>query len=213
MTGVGCPVVVSCAEFGSFLFVFVYLSKITKSTYEKIQINQTGLYAVKTAWPGAHRVVFAIRRSRVGVPLQPLAEFIRGISKFRYPVMLVNSQLVASCQLGFLILLCSISSINKQLNFHMAGMITLKLTSPPQQNTIVSVNSFSCVEYIDISFDPSPLQNLLFLFKQVQQANVDDEEIARAINSKLGETPGISYSEIASKAVDCGRTHLAIKVS
>ncbi|CAH3162270.1 unnamed protein product, partial [Porites evermanni] len=53
---------------------------------------------------------------------------------------------------------------------------------------------------------------LLFLFKQVQQANVDDEEIARAINSKLGETPGISYSEIASKAVDCGRTHLAIKL-
>ena len=36
MTGVGCLVVVSCAEFGSFLFVFVYLSKITKSTYEKI---------------------------------------------------------------------------------------------------------------------------------------------------------------------------------
>ena len=49
-------------------------------------------------------------------------------------------------------------------------------------------------------------------FSQVQQANVDDEEIARAINSKLGETPGISYSEIASKAVDCGRTQLAIKV-
>ncbi|XP_073236794.1 vacuolar protein sorting-associated protein 16 homolog isoform X4 [Porites lutea] len=47
---------------------------------------------------------------------------------------------------------------------------------------------------------------------KVQQANVDDEEIARAINSKLGETPGISYSEIASKAVDCGRTHLAIKL-
>ena len=54
---------------------------------------------------------------------------------------------------------------------------------------------------------------LVFLVLQVQQANVDDEEIARAINSKLGETPGISYSEIASKAVDCGRTHLAIKVN
>ena len=36
ITGVGCPVVVSCAEFGTLLFVFVYLSKITKSTYEKI---------------------------------------------------------------------------------------------------------------------------------------------------------------------------------
>ena len=54
---------------------------------------------------------------------------------------------------------------------------------------------------------------LVQLFQQVQQANVDDEEVACAINSKLGETPGISYSEIASKAVDCGRTHLAIKVS
>ncbi|CAH3134219.1 unnamed protein product [Porites lobata] len=51
-----------------------------------------------------------------------------------------------------------------------------------------------------------------FACYKVQQANVDDEEIARAINSKLGETPGISYSEIASKAVDCGRTHLAIKL-
>ncbi|XP_015764646.1 PREDICTED: vacuolar protein sorting-associated protein 16 homolog [Acropora digitifera] len=47
---------------------------------------------------------------------------------------------------------------------------------------------------------------------KVQQANVDDEEVACAIDSKLGETPGISYSEIASKAVDCGRTHLAIKL-
>ena len=36
ITGVGRPVVVSCAEFGTFLSVFVYLSKITKSTYEKI---------------------------------------------------------------------------------------------------------------------------------------------------------------------------------
>ena len=53
----------------------------------------------------------------------------------------------------------------------------------------------------------------LKLVQQVQQANVDDEEVACAINSKLGETPGISYSEIASKAVDCGRTHLAIKAS
>ena len=59
---------------------------------------------------------------------------------------------------------------------------------------------------------PSSLK-LVQLVQQVQQANVDDEEVACAINSKLGETPGISYSEIASKAVDCGRTHLAIKVS
>ena len=68
------------------------------------------------------------------------------------------------------------------------------------------------MKYIDFYFDPSLVQNLLFFLKEVQQANVDDEEIACTINFKLGETPGISYSEIASKAVDCGRTHLAIKV-
>lgn len=47
---------------------------------------------------------------------------------------------------------------------------------------------------------------------QVQQTNVDDEEIARAINAKLGESTGISYTEIASKALECGRTFLAIRV-
>ena len=35
-TGVGCPVVVSSAEFSTLLFVLVYLSKITKSTNEMI---------------------------------------------------------------------------------------------------------------------------------------------------------------------------------
>ncbi|KFO80912.1 Vacuolar protein sorting-associated protein 16, partial [Cuculus canorus] len=39
-----------------------------------------------------------------------------------------------------------------------------------------------------------------------------DEEVAHAINQKLGDTPGISYSEIAARAYDCGRTELAIKL-
>uniref|UniRef100_A0A8C0FJE3 Vacuolar protein sorting-associated protein 16 homolog n=1 Tax=Bubo bubo TaxID=30461 RepID=A0A8C0FJE3_BUBBB len=48
---------------------------------------------------------------------------------------------------------------------------------------------------------------------QVQQKDKSDEEVAHAINQKLGDTPGISYSEIAARAYDCGRTELAIKVS
>lgn len=48
---------------------------------------------------------------------------------------------------------------------------------------------------------------------QVQQKEKTDEEVAQAINQKLGDAAGISYSEIASKACDCGRTELAIKVS
>ncbi|KFP03155.1 Vacuolar protein sorting-associated protein 16, partial [Calypte anna] len=47
---------------------------------------------------------------------------------------------------------------------------------------------------------------------QVQQKDKSDEEVAQAINQKLGDTPGISYSEIAARAYDCGRTELAIKL-
>ncbi|NXA56981.1 VPS16 protein, partial [Nothocercus julius] len=47
---------------------------------------------------------------------------------------------------------------------------------------------------------------------KVQQKDKSDEEVAHAINQKLGDTPGISYSEIAARAYDCGRTELAIKL-
>lgn len=48
---------------------------------------------------------------------------------------------------------------------------------------------------------------------KVQQKDVSDEDVARAINQKLGDTPGVSYSDIAARAYGCGRTELAIKVS
>ncbi|XP_075772198.1 vacuolar protein sorting-associated protein 16 homolog [Pelodiscus sinensis] len=47
---------------------------------------------------------------------------------------------------------------------------------------------------------------------KVQQKDKSDEEVAHAINQKLGDTPGISYSAIAARAYDCGRTELAIKL-
>ncbi|XP_050176976.1 vacuolar protein sorting-associated protein 16 homolog [Myiozetetes cayanensis] len=47
---------------------------------------------------------------------------------------------------------------------------------------------------------------------KVQQKDKSDEEVAQAINQKLGDTPGISYSEIATRAYDCGRAELAIKL-
>ena len=46
----------------------------------------------------------------------------------------------------------------------------------------------------------------------MQQINVDDELIAREIAQKLGDTPGVSYSEIANKAIECGKTDLGIRV-
>ncbi|NXC09021.1 VPS16 protein, partial [Orthonyx spaldingii] len=47
---------------------------------------------------------------------------------------------------------------------------------------------------------------------KVQQKDKSDEEVAQAINQKLGDTPGISYSDIATRAYDCGRAELAIKL-
>ncbi|GAB1286902.1 Vacuolar protein sorting-associated protein 16 homolog [Apodemus speciosus] len=47
---------------------------------------------------------------------------------------------------------------------------------------------------------------------RVQQKDVSDEDVARAINQKLGDTPGVSYSDIAARAYGCGRTELAIKL-
>jgi len=47
---------------------------------------------------------------------------------------------------------------------------------------------------------------------KVQQDNINDRELAESIAEKLGDTPGISYTEIASKALDRGRTALAIKL-
>ena len=55
----------------------------------------------EATWPGDPRVGLAIRRSRVRVPR---ALFVLGRPKFKSSTRFVNSQLVASWQLGFLIL-------------------------------------------------------------------------------------------------------------
>ncbi|XP_023245681.1 vacuolar protein sorting-associated protein 16 homolog [Copidosoma floridanum] len=47
---------------------------------------------------------------------------------------------------------------------------------------------------------------------KVKQTQLDKEQIAEEIADKLGYAPGVSYSEIAIKAADCGRKQLAIKL-
>eukprot|EP00057_Strongylocentrotus_purpuratus_P030253 XP_781126.3 PREDICTED: vacuolar protein sorting-associated protein 16 homolog [Strongylocentrotus purpuratus] len=47
---------------------------------------------------------------------------------------------------------------------------------------------------------------------KVEQKHIPDELIAQSIKEKLGDTPGIAYSEIAKKASECGRTQLAVKL-
>ena len=71
---------------------------------EKIITNKVFLFLFFSGL----RVRLAIWRSLVRVSLRPLAEFNLGCPKFKSLATLVNSQLVATCQLGFLILLCCI---------------------------------------------------------------------------------------------------------
>ncbi|XP_015182776.1 PREDICTED: vacuolar protein sorting-associated protein 16 homolog [Polistes dominula] len=47
---------------------------------------------------------------------------------------------------------------------------------------------------------------------KVKQTRLDKEQIAEEIADKLGYAPGVSYSEIAKRAADCGRKQLAIKL-
>ncbi|XP_011305829.1 vacuolar protein sorting-associated protein 16 homolog [Fopius arisanus] len=47
---------------------------------------------------------------------------------------------------------------------------------------------------------------------KVKQTVLDKEQIAEEIAAKLGYAPGVSYSDIAQKAADCGRKQLAIKL-
>uniref|UniRef100_H3CZ34 Vacuolar protein sorting-associated protein 16 homolog n=1 Tax=Tetraodon nigroviridis TaxID=99883 RepID=H3CZ34_TETNG len=48
---------------------------------------------------------------------------------------------------------------------------------------------------------------------KVQQKDLSDEAIAQAVCLKVGDSPGFSYSDIAAKAYECGRSELAIKVN
>lgn len=47
---------------------------------------------------------------------------------------------------------------------------------------------------------------------KVRNKQSDDDQIAREIHAKVGYTPGVSYSDIANKAAECGRKSLATKL-
>ena len=83
-----------------------YISRGNLTLNHVINKQKTG--SVAEWWPSGQRVGLAIRRSRVRVPLWPLAGFVLGRSEFKFSATLVNSHLVAFYKLGFLILLCCI---------------------------------------------------------------------------------------------------------
>ena len=67
-------------------------------------------------WPSGQRLGLAMWWSRVRARFSHFPGFVLGHSELKSSATLVNSQLIASFQLGFLILLCALSTINKPLN-------------------------------------------------------------------------------------------------
>ena len=85
-----------------------------KQGYASKQLRAFGLTlfplsSEEAAWPSGQRVgLVVISRSQVRVGPWPLAGFFLSRPEFRSSAALVNIQLVASCQFGFLILLCDV---------------------------------------------------------------------------------------------------------
>ena len=80
-----------------------------------VKLLQASTASTGAAGLSSLHVGSAIWWSRVQVLLWPLARFVLGCHKFKSLAMLVNNQLVASCQLAVLILLCSVCIICFQL--------------------------------------------------------------------------------------------------
>ena len=47
---------------------------------------------------------------------------------------------------------------------------------------------------------------------KIQQSNTDEEQLARCLAEKLGNTPGVSYSDVANHAIEYGKNDLAIRL-
>ena len=76
-------------------------------------------------WPSGQRLGLAMWWSRVRARFSHFPGFVLGHSELKSSATLVNSQLIASFQLGFLILLCAHSTINKPLTFFFFALLLI----------------------------------------------------------------------------------------
>ena len=70
-------------------------------------VTCTALNFKEAAWPSGRCIRLAIQWSLVRVPLWSLTEFVHSCPELKSLATLVNSQLVASFQFGFVTILCS----------------------------------------------------------------------------------------------------------
>ena len=72
-------------------------------------LTLNGITSMEATWLRGQRVGLAIQQSQIHIPLWPLAGFVLSLPEFKSTATLLISQPVASCEVGFVILLCSIN--------------------------------------------------------------------------------------------------------
>ena len=68
-----------------------------------------GITSMEATWLRGQHVGFAVHKSQIHIPLWPLAGLVLGLPEFKSTAMLLISQPVGSCEVGVVILLCSIN--------------------------------------------------------------------------------------------------------
>nr|CAB3267627.1 vacuolar protein sorting-associated protein 16 homolog [Phallusia mammillata] len=99
---------------------------------------------------------------------------------------------LTAAQLQHLTINCLIDRLVSRREFQLAFHICKYLKIPEDQGSSRILSHWACYK--------------------VQQSNVDDTSNARAIRDKLQSARGVSYADIAEKAVESGRKDLAIKL-
>lgn len=92
------------------------------------------------------------------------------------------------------------------------------MTAPVVINRLIARRHFALAieisKYLNMTDEEGIVKILSnWALYKVAQTDVEDDRIAVMIKSKLGDTPGISYAEIARCAIKAGRPGLAIKAS
>nr|CAD7406570.1 unnamed protein product [Timema poppensis] len=172
------------------------------------------------------RVLNAVRNLRIGVPLTitqyPLyphiREFTTCASQHHGPspscqvteTVSLSPTYGSDCSLAFHTRLQHLSfqvlldRLVVRRHFYLAIQIAKYLRMPDVEGSSRILAHWACYK--------SVLSTPRISSVQVKQTQLDREQVARDIADKLGYAPGVSYSEIAKKAADCGRTQLAIKL-
>lgn len=141
------------------------------------------------------RVLNGVRGRKIGIPLTysqyPFDNFLN-ISKHKFRRRTCDHSSLTTHRLQNLSLRTLLDRLVVRRQYKWAIEVAKYLRLPEEEGSSRILAHWACYK--------------------VKQTHLDEEQVAIEMAEKLGYAPGVSYSVIASKAADAGRTQLAIKV-